>query len=37
MSKIFLLLLVAVAVVAGGCKTHEGSREYIPQNGWEQN
>jgi len=36
MSKIFLLLLVAVAVAASGCEHYEGSREYIPQKGWEK-
>jgi len=37
MSKIFLLLLLAAALTASGCKHYEGSREYVPQKGWEKN
>lgn len=37
MSKIILLLVLA-ALLAGvtGCKSHPGSREYIPGKGWKQ-
>jgi hypothetical protein len=33
---IFVLALVAV-LAAAGCKTHSGSREYIPGKGWVPN
>jgi hypothetical protein len=32
-----LILLLTALVVASGCKTHSGSREYIPSKGWQQN
>jgi hypothetical protein len=35
MSKIVVLLvLVAALVMASGCKSHSGSREYTPGKGW---
>jgi hypothetical protein len=38
MLKISLILVVAAALVIGaGCKTHPGSREYIPGKGWVPN
>ncbi len=38
MAKIVLLLvLVSALVVASGCKTHSGSREFIPGKGWVPN
>jgi hypothetical protein len=38
MAKILILfLLVAALVAAGGCKTHSGSREYLPGKGWVPN
>jgi len=38
MSKICVLILLLVAlVVASGCKSHSGSREYIPSKGWVPN
>lgn len=38
MTKIILLLLVAVALlVGGGCQQHSGSREFIPGKGWVPN
>lgn len=38
MAKIVMLLLLAVALfMAAGCKTHSGSREYIPCKGWVPN
>jgi len=38
MSKICAcILLLAALVVASGCKTHPGSREYTPGKGWQQN
>jgi hypothetical protein len=38
MSKLCLLLLLAAALlVATGCKTHSGSRDYIPGKGWVPN
>ena len=31
-----LILLAAVLVLAvAGCKTHSGSREYVPSQGWK--
>ena len=37
--KRLVLLILAVAVIASfsGCKTHSGSREYIPGKGWVPN
>jgi hypothetical protein len=32
-----LILLLAGLFVASGCKTHSGSREYIPGEGWKPN
>jgi predicted small secreted protein len=29
------IVLLAVAVVASGCQTHSGSREFIPGQGWK--
>jgi hypothetical protein len=37
MAKICLLLLLAAALVAGGCASHTGSREYNPGQGWTPN
>jgi len=39
MSKLCLVLLLASLVVAVGvgCKTHSGSREFIPGKGWVPN
>jgi hypothetical protein len=39
MRRIALLLLVATALVLGvtACKTHSGSREFIPGKGWTPN
>jgi len=38
MSKLCVLILLLVAlVITAGCKTHSGSREYIPGKGWKQN
>jgi hypothetical protein len=34
MSKLFLLLMLATALVLMGCETNRGSREYIPGRGW---
>lgn len=36
--KKYLLLLVATLVLASaGCRSHSGSREYIPGQGWKYN
>jgi len=38
MSKLCVLLLLLAALgVGAGCKTHSGSREYIPGKGWIPN
>jgi hypothetical protein len=38
MSKLVLLFLLAAAlIVASGCKTHSGSREFMPGKGWVPN
>jgi hypothetical protein len=38
MSKLcILLILLAVLFVGAGCKSHSGSREYIPGQGWVPN
>jgi hypothetical protein len=37
MAKICLLLLLAAALVAGGCASHTGSREFVPGQGWVPN
>lgn len=37
MAKICLLLMLAAAVLAGGCCTKTGSREYTPGQGWTPN
>jgi len=38
MSKLCLLLLLTVALLAAGCAAqHSGSREYIPGKGWVPN
>ena len=38
MSKLVLLLaLAALLVVAAGCSTSSGSRDYIPGKGWVPN
>lgn len=29
-----MLLLLAALVVGAGCKSHSGSKEYIPGKGW---
>jgi len=31
-----LVLLVVVLVAATGCKSHPGSREFIPGQGWQK-
>lgn len=38
MSKLcMLILLLAALAVGAGCKSHSGSREYIPGQGWVPN
>ncbi len=39
MSKLFLALALAAVLVLGavGCKSHAGSREFTPGEGWKQN
>jgi hypothetical protein len=37
MSKLCLLLILVVVLVAAGCATHSGSREFIPGKGWVPN
>ena len=38
MSKLcVLIVLLAMLVIGAGCKTHSGSREYIPGEGWVPN
>jgi hypothetical protein len=38
MSKLCLLLaIVALLLVANGCSTSSGSREYVPGKGWVPN
>ena len=38
MSKLcVLIVLLATLVIGAGCKTHSGSREYIPGKGWVPN
>jgi hypothetical protein len=39
MSKLFLVMALtfALALVTIGCATKEGSREYTPGKGWQQN
>lgn len=37
MSKLCLLLLVALMLAAAGCKSSSGSRDYIPGKGWVPN
>jgi hypothetical protein len=38
MSKLCVWVLLAVVLlVSAGCKTHSGSREYIPGKGWVPN
>lgn len=39
MSKycLFLLLAVLLMVAGTGCKSHSGSRDYIPGKGWVPN
>jgi len=34
MSKLCLLLLLVLALLAAGCSTPSGSREYVPGKGW---
>jgi hypothetical protein len=34
---LLILLALTVAVVATGCKSHSGSREFIPGQGWQKN
>jgi hypothetical protein len=34
---LLILLAVTVVVVATGCKSHSGSREFIPGQGWQKN
>jgi hypothetical protein len=37
MKKFILLMWVALALAASGCKSSSGSREYIPGQGWKLN
>jgi hypothetical protein len=37
MSKIFLGLLLVLSLVAAGCQSKPGSREFIPGKGWIEN
>lgn len=38
MTKICVLILLLAALVVGvGCKTHSGSRDFIPGKGWVPN
>ncbi len=38
MKKLFTLILMAAVLFAvAGCKTHSGSRDYIPGKGWVPN
>jgi len=39
MKRLLVLLSLAVLVLAGatGCKSHSGSREFIPGKGWQKN
>jgi len=37
MSKIAILILLALVLVGTGCKTRPGSREFIPGKGWVPN
>lgn len=37
MSKLCLVLLLALLAVATGCQTHSGSREFNPDKGWVPN
>ena len=32
-----VLLVLILVLVVSGCKSHEGSREYTPGKGWQQN
>jgi predicted small secreted protein len=34
---ILLLVLVSLALASFGCRTHSGSREFIPGKGWVPN
>jgi hypothetical protein len=34
LSTLALVVAIAVCVLACGCKTHSGSREFIPGKGW---
>jgi hypothetical protein len=36
MSKILVLMVLVAALVAGsGCKSHSGSKEFVPGKGWK--
>ena len=37
MPKYLLLFSLVAIVVVSGCKTHSGSREFVPGKGWIQN
>jgi hypothetical protein len=39
MKKLLVLALLAVlvCVAAAGCKSHPGSRDFIPGKGWQEN
>jgi hypothetical protein len=37
MSKICLLVLLALLLVATGCASHSGTRDYLPGKGWVPN
>jgi len=37
MSKLCLFCLLALALLAAGCASHSGSREYLPDKGWVPN
>ena len=34
---VLALLTAVVAIATVGCKSHPGSREFIPGKGWQQN
>ena len=34
---LLLILLVTASLMASGCKSHSGSREFIPGKGWVPN
>ena len=34
MAKMLLLLVLATVLVSAGCKSNDGSRQFIPGKGW---